>query len=81
MMNEIFYTIGGLLVSVIAFFLKKTMDQLANVERQTNENKSQIDLLRIEHKLEIKSLTEKFDELKVAVTDLIKEIKELNKRI
>lgn len=81
MMNEIFYTIGGLLVSVIAYFLKKTMDQLTNVEKQTNENKNQIDLLKIEHKLEIKSLTEKFDELKVAVTDLIKEIKELNKRI
>jgi len=81
MMNEIFYIIGGLLVSVIAYFLKKTMDQLTGVERQTNENKNQIDLLKIEHKLEMKSLTEKFHELRVAVTDLIKEIKELNKRI
>lgn len=81
MMDQIFYIIGGLLVSVIAFFLKKTMDQLTNVEKMTNENKNQIDLLKIEHKLEMKGLTEKFDELKVAVTDLIKEIKELNKRI
>jgi len=80
-MNEIFYTIGGILVSVISYFLKKTMDKLSDVEKLSNENKNQIDLLKVEHKLEMKGLTEKFDELKHAVNELIKEIKELNKRI
>lgn len=81
MMQEILMMIGGLIFSVIGYFLKRTMDELKEVKQMSYENKSQIDLLRVDYKNKVDNLTEKFDELKLTMSELIKEIKELNRRI
>lgn len=81
MTMEILTLIGGLMLSVIGYFLKRTMEDLKDVKQLSYDNKSQIELLKVDYANKIQHLTEKFDELKLTMTDLIKEIKELNKRI
>jgi peptidoglycan hydrolase CwlO-like protein len=81
MMQQLLMLIGGLIFSLLGYFLKRTMDELKDVKSIAYENKSQIDLLKLDYKNKIDNLTEKFDELKLTMSELIKEIKELNKRI
>ena len=81
MQMEILTLIGGVMLAIIGYFLRKTMDELKEVKSMTYDNKTQIDILKIDYKIRFDNLTEKFDELKLTMTDLIKEIKELNKRI
>lgn len=81
MMQQLLMLVGGLIFSLLGYFLKRTMDELKDVKSIAYENKSQIDLLKLDYKNKIDNLTEKFDELKLTMSELIKEIKELNKRI
>ena len=78
---DILTLIGGLMLSVIGYFLKSTMDELKSVKNLTYETKSQLDILKNDHINKYANITDKFDELKSAVVDLTKEIKELNKRV
>ena len=73
--------IGGVMLAIIGYFLKRTMDELKDVKAMAYENRSKIDVLQVDYKNKIDNLTEKFDELKLTLSELIKEIKELNKRI
>lgn len=73
--------VGGIMLSIVSYFLKRTMDELKEVKQLSYENKSQIDILKTDYKNKIDNITEKFDELKLTMSELIKEIKELNKRI
>jgi hypothetical protein len=73
--------IGGIMLAVISYFLKRTMDDLKDVKQMAYENKNQIDVLKVDYKNKIDNLTDKFDELKLTMNELIKEIKELNNRI
>jgi peptidoglycan hydrolase CwlO-like protein len=81
MIQELLMLLGGLIFSVLGFFLKRTMDELKDVKAMSYDNKSQIDLLKLDYKNKVDNLTEKFDELKLTMSELIKEIKELNRRI
>jgi hypothetical protein len=78
---DILTLIGGLMLSVIGYFLKGTMDELKSVKNLTYETKNQLDILKNDHINKYANITDKFDELKSAVVDLTKEIKELNKRV
>jgi len=78
---QILTFIGGIMLAVIGYFLKRTMDELKEVKAMSYDNKNQIDMLKIDYKNKVDNLTEKFDELKLTMSELIKEIKELNKRI
>lgn len=78
---QILTFIGGIMLAVIGYFLKRTMDELKEVKQMSYNNKNEIDMLKIDYKNKVDNLTEKFDELKLTMSELIKEIKELNKRI
>ena len=80
-MMSILTLIGGVMLSVIAYFLKSTMDDLKSVKEMAYDNKSKLELLQNDYNNKHTNLTEKFDELKLTMMDLIKEIKELNQRI
>lgn len=80
-MIELLTVIGGVMLGIIGFFLRQTMADLKSVKLMSYENKSKIEVLEKEHILRHQNLTEKFDELKLTMSELIKEIKELNKRI
>lgn len=78
---QILTFIGGIMLAIISYFLKRTMDDLKDVKQTTYDNKTQIDILKVDYKNKIDNLTDKFDELKLTMAELIKEIKELNRRI
>ncbi len=73
--------IGGIMLSIIGYFLRETMKDLKDVKTLSYENKNRIDLLEREYMLRFDNLTGKFDELKLTMSELIKEIKALNTRI
>jgi hypothetical protein len=73
--------IGGIMLSVIGYFLKNTMDDLKSVKSVSFETKSKLALLENDSVNKYNNLSEKFDDLKGALIDLTKEIKELNKRV
>ncbi len=80
-MIELLTLVGGIMLGIISYFLRQTMSDLRNVKLMSYENKTKIEVLEKEHILRHQNLTEKFDELKLTMSELIKEIKELNKRI
>lgn len=71
---EIQYWLGGLMVGIISYFLKQTMDELKNVKTMAEDNKTRIVLLESNHT----HLTDKFDQLFDSIKELTKEIKYLN---
>lgn len=73
--------IGGIMLAVIGFFLKKTMEELKEVKILANTTSTKLEVLQKDHDLQIQYLGERFDALYEAVKDLTKEIKELNQKI
>lgn len=73
--------IGGVMLSIIGYFLKSTMDDLKAVKATSFATKSKLALLENDSINKYNNLSEKFDDLKGALIDLTKEIKELNKRV
>jgi peptidoglycan hydrolase CwlO-like protein len=78
---QILTFVGGVMIAIVGYFLKRTMDELKEVKQMSYDNKSQIEMLKVDYKNKYENLSEKFDELKLTMMELIKEIKELNKRI
>ena len=78
---DILTIIGGLMLSVIGYFLKNTMDDLKSVKSVSFETKNKLALLENDSVNKYNNLSEKFDDLKGALIDLTKEIKELNNRV
>lgn len=80
-MINILTFIGGLMLAVIGYFLKETMSDLKSVKATSFETKNKLALLENDSINKYNNLSEKFDDLKGALIDLTKEIKELNKRV
>lgn len=79
-MIDILTLIGGVMLTIIGYFLKGTMDDLKSVKLLTYETKNKLDILQNDHINKHATLTDKFDELKLALNELTKELKELNKK-
>lgn len=79
-MIDLLTAIGGIMLAVIGYFLKATMSELKDVKNMSYATKNQLDILKNDHINKYANMTDKFDELKSAVIELTKEIKELNKR-
>lgn len=71
--------IGGL-VTIVVYFLTKTMNKLDETATKTDVNSGAIALLKQETGLKHERLEEKLDELKDVIVDLTAEIKTLNKK-
>lgn len=79
-MIDIFTGIGGIMISIVSYFLKNTMDELKSVKELSYTTKSELDILKNDHINKYSNISEKFDGLKDAVVELTKEIKELNNK-
>ena len=73
--------IGGVMLGVISYFLKRTMDELKEVKNVAYEARNELNILKNDHINKYEHMTEKFDTLCESVRDLTKEIKELNKEL
>ena len=80
MMINILTFIGGLMLAIIGYFLKQTMDELKSVKDLSYNTKNKLDVLSNDHTNKYDNLTEKMSELKEVISDLTNEIKQLNKR-
>ena len=85
MNEELVYFIGSVVISVLGYFLKGTMNDVKfmkkDIERVRTDNLKQqgeINMLRQDHVNKINSLDDKIDELKDSVKELTREIKTLN---
>ena len=79
-MIDILTLIGGVMLTILGYFLKSTMDDLKSVKLLSYETKNKLDILQNDHINKHANLTDKFDELKTALNELTKELKELNKK-
>ena len=79
--EQLLFGLGAISMSVITYFLKKTLDELDKVKIVAYENKNKINIIENDYVNKINSLNEKFDDLKVCLKDLTLEIKELNKKM
>lgn len=78
---EILTMIGGVMLTIIGYFLKSTMDDLKSVKLMSFETKNKLALLENDSINKFNNMSDKFDELKLALNELTKELKELNKRV
>jgi uncharacterized membrane-anchored protein YhcB (DUF1043 family) len=83
-MEQVMYWIAGIMITIIGYFLKSTIEELKETKNEiervkdlATENKSKIDLLSNNHSHLVKTLDDLYQMLK----DLVVEVKDLNKRI
>ena len=81
MIQEMLFALGGVSISIIGYFLKRTLDELEKVKSVAYENKNRLNVIEVDYLNKINTLNEKFDDLKEVIKDLTIEIKELNKKI
>jgi hypothetical protein len=73
--------IAGILITIIGYFLKQTMEELKLFKTMVIETKTKMGLLELDHQNKHSHLNEKIDALSDTIKDLILEIKDLNKKI
>lgn len=79
--EELLFMLGGISISIISYFLKKTLNELEKVKSVAYDTQSKVAVLERDYTNKIDALNEKFDDLKEVIRDLTLEIKELNKKI
>jgi hypothetical protein len=79
--EQLLFGLGGISISVIGYFLKRTLDELERIKGVAYDNKSRLNVIEVDYLNKINTLNDKFDDLKDVIKDLTLEIKELNKRM
>lgn len=74
---ELIGVVGGCMIAIISYFLKRTMDEIKEVKDISFTTKSRVDVLESKSFLENQHLNEKFDNLSSTMKDLTSEIKSL----
>lgn len=80
-MEQLLFALGGISISVIGYFLKRTLDELEKVKVISYENKNKLSLIEVDYLNKINTLNDKFDDLKEVMKDLTLEIKALNNKM
>lgn len=80
-MMELLTIIGGVMLSIIGYFLKRTMDELKEIKEITYNNKSRIDVLENDYLNKIDILNQRIDMLYNSIEKLTDKIEKLNSRI
>jgi hypothetical protein len=78
--NELLTFIGGVMLAIISYFLKGTMNDLKRVKEVSYETKTKVEVLEREYMIKIDNLNGKFDMLYQGIKDLTAEISKLNDR-
>lgn len=78
---ELLTTIGGVMMGIIGFFLRQTMQELKDIKEVAYKTKTKVEVLENDYLNKVNSLNSKFDLLYNAIDKLTDKIEELNKRI
>lgn len=78
---SIYVFLGGIIVAIIGYFLRKTMEKLEETEKACIIIRKDLDVLKKDHDNKHEYLTEKFDDLKDSIVVLTNEIKQLTAKI
>lgn len=77
-MIEILLGVNGVLLTVVGFFLIRTMSKLDVTHDMAQANKMDIALLRERHTLEINHIDDKLEDMKEALSEIKIGIKKIN---
>ena len=80
-LTDILLGLGAIVVSIIGYFLNRTMSELDRAKNLAQQTKNELDVLKTDHLNKHEHLSEKFDDLKDSIVVLTKEIKELTSKI
>lgn len=80
-MTDIILYIGGILLGIIGFFLRKVLDEQKELKTIVWRTERDLEILKTDHINKYNRLEEKFDDLHQAVKDLTQEIKSLNTQL
>ena len=72
---------GGIIISIIGYFQRKTMDEQKDIQILAIKTKNELDVLKNDHDNKHLHLSDKFDDLKDSIIILTREIKELTSKI
>jgi len=81
---EILQVVGivfGVMLGVISFFLKATMDDIKKMKECVYSTKTKVEVMESDYLNKHQNLTEKFDLLNTTMKDLTSEIKKLSEQI
>lgn len=81
MVLTILTAIGGIMLAIIGYFLKSTMEELKEVKKVTYLTSTKLEVLERDYLLQVKYLNDKFDDLSDSMAELTKEIKILSQKI
>lgn len=73
--------LGGISISVMGYFLKSSLNELKEVQRDMNEVIKKVAVIESDYINKFNNLTEKFDELHDVIKDLTREIKDLTREL
>jgi peptidoglycan hydrolase CwlO-like protein len=80
-MIDLLTVIGGLMLSVIGYFLKRTMDELKEIKMITQDNQTKIKVLENDYVNKIDSLNQRIDMLYNSIEKLTDKIEKLSNKI
>ena len=80
-MIDLLTVIGGLMLSVIGYFLKRTMDELKEIKTITYESQTKIKVLENDYVNKIDSLNQRIDMLYNSIEKLTDKIEKLSDKI
>lgn len=80
-MIDILTVIGGVMMAIIGFFLRQTMQELKDVKDVAYKTKTKVEVIENDYINKISALNQKFDLLYNAIDKLSNQIEELNKRM
>ena len=73
--------IFGILISIIGYFLKETMDDLKDVQNMAQETKIDLGLVKLDTKNKYDNLLEKIEQLFETNKEIISELKQIKDKM
>lgn len=80
-LTTIIPTIGGILISILGYFLKRVMEDHEKTKDMAVQTKSKLDLVENDYLNKHNHLNEKFEELNSTLKELSNDIKILTKEL
>lgn len=80
-MIDLLTIIGGVMLSTVGYFLKRTMDELKQIKMVAYENQTKIKVLETDYMNKIDSLNQRIDMLYKGIEKLTDKIEQLNNKI